>query len=56
MEADKEQLVSNIIANFDYIKHLLCEDNLGETEISALFEPSRLLEDTNKRLMEMMRR
>ena len=53
MEANKEHLVSNIIANFVYIKHLLHEDILGETQISTLIELARLLEDTNKRLVEI---
>ena len=53
MDANKEHLVSNIIANLVYIKHLLHEDILGETQISTLIELARLLEDTNKRLVEI---
>ena len=34
MEANKEQLVDNIMANFVVIKDLLHEDNLGETDVS----------------------
>ena len=53
MEANKEQLVDNIMANFVFIKDLLHEDNLGETDVSTLIELARLLEDTSKRLMEI---
>ena len=53
MEANKEQLVDNIMSNFVVIKDLLHEDNLGETDVSTLIELARLLEDTSKRLMEI---
>ena len=53
MEANKEQLVDNIMSNFVVIKDLLHEDNLGETDVHTLIELARLLEDTSKRLMEI---
>ena len=53
MEANKEQLVDNIMSNFVVIKDLLHEDNLGETDVSTLIELARLLEDTSKRLTEI---
>ena len=53
MEANKEQLIDNIMSNFVVIKDLLHEDNLGETDVHTLIELARLLEDTSKRLMEI---
>ena len=53
MEANKEQLVDNIMSNFVVIKDLLHEDNLGETDVHTLIELARLLEDTSKRLTEI---
>ena len=53
MEANKEQLVDNIMSNFVVIKDLLHEDNLGETDVHTLIELARLLEDTSKRITEI---
>ena len=54
MEANKEQLITNIIANFDYIKQLLNENILRAAPISTLIKIARLLEETRNRLVEIL--
>ena len=53
MEANKEQLISNIIADFDYIKQLLNENILRAAPISTLIKIARLLEETINRMVEI---
>ena len=54
MEAKKEQLITNIIANFDYMKQLLNENTLHAAPISTLIKIARLLEETKDRLVEIL--
>ena len=54
MEANKEQLITNIIANFDYMKQLLNENTLHAAPISTLIKIARLLEETINRLVEIL--
>ena len=54
MEANKEQLITNILANYDYIKQLLNENTLRAAPISKLIEIALLLEETRNRLLEIL--
>ena len=54
MEANKEQLITNIIANFDYMKQLLNENTLHAAPISTLIKIARLLEETRNRMVEIL--
>ena len=54
MEANKEQLISNIIADFDYIKQLLNENILRAAPISTLIKIAPLLEETRNRMVEIL--
>ena len=54
MEANKEQLISNIIADFDYIKQLVNENILRAAPISTLIKIARLLEETRNRMVEIL--
>ena len=54
MEANKEQLITNIIANCDYIKELLNEIILHAAPISSLIKIAQLLEETRNRLVEIL--
>ena len=54
MEANKEQLITNIIADCDYIKQLLNENILRAAPISTLIKIARLLEETRNRMVEIL--
>ena len=54
MEANKEQLITNIIENFVYIEQLLSENILCAAPISTLIKIARLLEETRNRLVEIL--
>ena len=54
MEANKEQLITIIIANYDYIKQVLNENILRAAPISTLIKISRLLEETRNRLEKLL--
>ena len=54
MEANKEQLISNIIADCDYIKQLLNENILRAAPISTLIKIAPLLEETRNRMVEIL--
>ena len=54
MEANKEQLITNIIADCDYIKQLLNKNILRAAPISTLIKIARLLEETRNRLEEIL--
>ena len=53
MVPNKEQLITNILANYDYIKQLLNENILHAAPISTLIEITVLLEETWNRVMEI---
>ena len=54
MEANKEQLINYIFSNLVYIEQLLHEDILFAAPISSLIEIAELLEDTRKRVLEIL--
>ena len=54
MEANKEQLITNIIANCDYIKELLNENILHAAPISTLIEIAVPLVETRNRFVEIL--
>ena len=54
MEANKEQLITNIIADCDYIKQLLNENILRAAPISTLIKIAPLLEETRNRMVEIL--
>ena len=54
MEANKEQLITIIIANYDYIKQISNENILCAAPISTLIKIARLLEETRNRMVEIL--
>ena len=54
MEANKEQLIANILADCDYIKQLLNENILRAAPISTLIKIAPLLEETRNRMVEIL--
>ena len=54
MEANKEQLINYIFSESAYIEQLLHEDILYAAPISTLIELAGLLEDTKKRVLEIL--
>ena len=54
MEANKEQLLNCIFSDCAFIEQLLCEDILFAAPIRTLMELAGLLEDTRKRLLEIL--
>ena len=54
MEANKEQLITNIIENWDYIEELLNQNILCAAPISTLIKIARLLEETRNRMVEIL--
>ena len=54
MEANKEQLLNSIFSDLVYIEQILHEDILFAAPISTLIEIAGLLEDTRKRVLEIL--
>ena len=54
MEANKEQLINYIFLESAYIEQLLHEDILYAAPINTLIELAGLLEDTRKRVLEIL--
>ena len=54
METNKEQLINYIFSESAYIEQLLQEDILYAAPISTLIELAGLLEDTRKRVLEIL--
>ena len=54
MEVNKEQLINYIFLNWVYIEELLHEDILCAAPISKLIELAELLDDTRKRVLEIL--
>ena len=54
MEANKEQLITNILANCVYIEQLLNENILCAAPISTLIEIAGLMEEFRNRLVEIL--
>ena len=54
MEANKEQLITNIIENWDYIEELLNENILCAAPIITLIQIAVLLKKTRNRLVEIL--